>query len=74
MMKKVFKISEVLKVLKEEGWYPVSQEGSHRQFEHATKSGQVTVAGKPSEEIHPKTLKSILRQAGLSLSNLSKGK
>jgi predicted RNA binding protein YcfA (HicA-like mRNA interferase family) len=39
--------------------------GSHRQYRHPTKPGVVTVAGKPRGELHPKTLASILRQAGL---------
>jgi predicted RNA binding protein YcfA (HicA-like mRNA interferase family) len=41
------------------------QKGSHRQFHHALKSGTVTVAGKPSIDIPPGTLNSILKQAGL---------
>jgi hypothetical protein len=32
---------------------------------HASKPGRVTVAGKPSDDLHPKTQTSILRQAGL---------
>jgi predicted RNA binding protein YcfA (HicA-like mRNA interferase family) len=40
--------------------------GSHRQFKHATKTGRVTVAGKRSDDLHPKTEASILRQAGLT--------
>jgi predicted RNA binding protein YcfA (HicA-like mRNA interferase family) len=36
-----------------------------RQFKHAVKSGLVTVAGKPSLDVPPGTLKSILKQAGL---------
>lgn len=59
------KVRDVLKLLKGDGWYPVATEGSHRQFKHPTKPGRVTVAGHPSDEIHPKTLKSILTQAGL---------
>jgi len=58
------KVREILKLLKEDGWYFVTTEGSHRQFKHPTKSGRVTVAGHPSDDIHPKTLKSILTQAG----------
>lgn len=42
-----------------------SQEGSHRQFVHPLKAGKVTVAGHESDDIPPKTLKSILKQAGL---------
>jgi predicted RNA binding protein YcfA (HicA-like mRNA interferase family) len=59
------KIREILKLLKKDGWYLVTTVGSHRQFKHPTKSGRVTVSGHPSDDIHPKTLKSILTQAGL---------
>lgn len=44
---------DVLKLLKSDGWYLVVTEGSHRQFKHPTKSGRVTVAGKPSDELPP---------------------
>jgi predicted RNA binding protein YcfA (HicA-like mRNA interferase family) len=73
-MKKVFKVSEVLKALRTDGWVQVSCEGSHRQFEHPTKPGQTTVAGHSSENVHPKVLKSILKQAGLTRFDLSGGK
>ena len=59
------KVREILKLLKQDGWHSVTTEGSHRQFKHPTKSGRVTVSGHPSDDIHPKTLKSILTQAGL---------
>jgi predicted RNA binding protein YcfA (HicA-like mRNA interferase family) len=39
--------------------------GSHRQFQHDSKEGTVTVAGKPNVDIPPGTLNSILKQAGL---------
>jgi predicted RNA binding protein YcfA (HicA-like mRNA interferase family) len=39
--------------------------GSHRQYKHAFKSGLVTVSGHPGDNIHPKTERSILKQAGL---------
>jgi hypothetical protein len=39
--------------------------GSHRQFKHPMKSGRVTVAGKPNDDLAPGTLNSILKQAGL---------
>jgi predicted RNA binding protein YcfA (HicA-like mRNA interferase family) len=58
-------VREVLKVLAADGWQMVSQTGSHRQFKHPVKKGRVTVAGKPSLDIPPKTLRSIWRQAGL---------
>ncbi|HYO61875.1 MAG TPA: type II toxin-antitoxin system HicA family toxin, partial [Actinomycetota bacterium] len=43
----------------------VRQRGSHQQFKHPTKSGLVTVAGKPGHDLSKKTLGSILRQAQL---------
>jgi predicted RNA binding protein YcfA (HicA-like mRNA interferase family) len=39
--------------------------GSHRQFKHPTKSGFVTIAGKPSDDLAPGTLNSIMTQAQL---------
>ena len=59
------KVSDVLKLLRSDGWALAATTGSHRQFKHATKSGRVTVVGKPSDELPPATLKSILKQAGL---------
>jgi predicted RNA binding protein YcfA (HicA-like mRNA interferase family) len=59
------KVREVLRLLAEDGWEVVAKRGSHRQLKHAEKSGRVTVAGKPSDDLHPKTAASILRQAGL---------
>ena len=59
------KVSEILKKLQGDGWYLVTMEGSHRQFKHPTKPGRVTVAGKPSDDLPPGTLNSILKQAGL---------
>lgn len=59
------KVSKVLSLLREDGWYQVPSRGGHRQFKHPTKAGRVTVSGKPSDELPPGTLNSILKQAGL---------
>lgn len=59
------KISEVLRLLAEDGWFLVATRGSHRQFKHPSKPGRVTVAGKPSDDLAPGTLGSIFKQAGL---------
>ena len=59
------KVSEVLDLLRRDGWYLVATRGSHRQFKHAVKPGRVTVAGKSSHDLPPGTLNSILKQAGL---------
>jgi predicted RNA binding protein YcfA (HicA-like mRNA interferase family) len=59
------KIRDVLKLLHWDGWVLRNQEGSHRQYVHPAKPGKVTVAGHPSDELDPKTKKSILKQSGL---------
>ena len=59
------KVQELIARLEADGWYQVRQKGSHRQYHHWSKSGTVTVAGKPSVEVPPGTLNSILKQAGL---------
>jgi len=32
---------EVIHRLREDGWYEVAHEGSHKQFKHGTKTGRV---------------------------------
>lgn len=59
------KVSELLRLLGKDGWVMVRQRGSHRQLHHPTKAGTVTVAGKPSVDVPPGTLNSVLKQAGL---------
>jgi predicted RNA binding protein YcfA (HicA-like mRNA interferase family) len=59
------KVSEVLRRLERDGWRLVATRGSHRQFKHDDKAGRVTVPGKPSDDLAPGTLNSILKQAGL---------
>ena len=59
------KVKDVIKMIEKDGWFIVRTKGSHRQFKHKTKKGLVTIAGKPSDELAPGTLNSVLRQAGL---------
>ncbi|PYS25728.1 MAG: addiction module toxin, HicA family [Acidobacteria bacterium] len=59
------KVRQVLRLLRDDGWYLIATEGSHRQFKHATKKGRVTVPGKPNDDLPHGTLSSILKQAGL---------
>ncbi|MGM9868868.1 MAG: type II toxin-antitoxin system HicA family toxin [Sodaliphilus sp.] len=37
---KVYKVIEVLRMLKRDGWLQVAQRGSHLQFKHPTKAGK----------------------------------
>jgi predicted RNA binding protein YcfA (HicA-like mRNA interferase family) len=59
------KVSEVLRLLQDDGWFLAATRGSHRQFKHPSKPGRVTVPGKPSDDLAIGTLNSILKQAGL---------
>lgn len=58
-------VREAIKRVEADNWYLVHQKGSHRQYKHPTKSGRITIAGDLSDDLHPKTWKSIVRQAGL---------
>lgn len=57
---------EVIRRLKQDGWYEAGQSGSHKQFKHPTNSGRVTVVH-PKRDIPKGTLKSIEKQAGIKL-------
>jgi len=59
------KVSELLRLLHNDGWFLAVTRGSHRQFKHPAKPGRVTVPGKPGDDLAPGTLNSILKQAGL---------
>jgi predicted RNA binding protein YcfA (HicA-like mRNA interferase family) len=59
------KVRELIALLEADGWFQVRVKGSHRQFHHRSKPGTVTVAGKPSIDVPPGTLNSVLKQAGL---------
>jgi len=59
------KVRNVLKILRKDGWGIDRVRGSHRQLRHPTKKSTVTVSGNLNEDINPKTLKSIWRQAQL---------
>lgn len=60
------KVREVIKRIEADGWYLLpGKKTSHRQYKHTTKPGKVTVPGSLSDELNPKTLKSIWEQAGI---------
>ena len=59
------KVREVIILIEDDGWYQARTRGSHRQFKHPSKTGTVTVSGKPNVDIPPGTLNNILKQAGL---------
>ena len=57
------KVKEIIKIIEADGWQIARQKGSHRHYKHKFKKGIVTIAGKDSMDIHPKTLVSIIKQA-----------
>jgi predicted RNA binding protein YcfA (HicA-like mRNA interferase family) len=58
------KVREAIKRIEAAGWLSRTR-GSHRQYRHPERPGLVTIAGKPSDTLHPKTWASIIRQPGL---------
>ena len=61
----LMKAREILQILKADGWYELTQKGSHLQLKHPTKPGKVTVPVHGSRDLSVGTLNSILKQAGL---------
>ena len=59
------KVREAIRLIEQDGWYLVATRGSHREYKHSLEPGRVTIAGKPSDDLAPGTLNSILKQAGL---------
>jgi len=59
------KVREMIRMLKRDGWIWIATRGSHRQFRHPWKPGKVTAPGSMRDDLHPRTCRSILRQAGL---------
>jgi predicted RNA binding protein YcfA (HicA-like mRNA interferase family) len=59
------KVRDAIRLLLDDGWLLAATRGSHRQYKHPSKPGRVTVPGKPSDDLAPGTLNSVLKQAGL---------
>ena len=57
---------EVIRKLRDNGWFEVAQAGSHKQFKHPVKPGRVTVVY-PQKDVSEGTLRSIEKQSGLKL-------
>jgi len=61
---------EVLRALRRDGWHETAQVGSHLALRHDTRPGKVTVPVHAGDILAPKTLQSILNQAGLTVDDL----
>jgi predicted RNA binding protein YcfA (HicA-like mRNA interferase family) len=59
------KVRDITKLITADGWYLVTTKGSHLQYKHTSKTGRVTIAGQPNDDLAQGTLNSILKQAKL---------
>lgn len=59
------KSSELLRRLLRDGWYIVSQKGSHAKMRHETKEGTIIVPVHGSKEVPKGTERAIRKQAGI---------
>ena len=59
------KCSELLRILKRDGWYAVSQKGSHLKLKHPAKKKIIIFPNHGSQEIGKGLEKKILKDAGI---------
>ncbi len=59
------KSSELLRILKQDGWFEKRQKGSHAIMVHPTKEGFLVVPKHGSAEVGTGLASKILKQAGL---------
>jgi predicted RNA binding protein YcfA (HicA-like mRNA interferase family) len=59
------KCSELFKILRNDGWYAVSQKGSHLKLAHPTKSNRIIFPNHGSQEVGTGLEKKILKDAGI---------
>ncbi|OFY32361.1 MAG: hypothetical protein A2X01_15190 [Bacteroidetes bacterium GWF2_35_48] len=59
------KCSELYRILTHDGWFPISQKGSHVKMKHSTKDGLIIFPNHGSQEIGKGLQKKILKDAGI---------
>lgn len=59
------KCSELLRILKKDGWYPISQKGSHIKLIHDRKNGIIIFPNHGSQEVGKGMENKILKDAGI---------
>jgi len=59
------KCSELLRILKKDGWYVISQKGSHMKLEHPVKPNRIIFPSHGSQEVGKGMENRILKDAGL---------
>ncbi len=59
------KCSELYRIITNNGWYPVSQKGSHVKMRHPTMDGVIIFPNHGSREIGKGLENKLLKQAGI---------
>jgi predicted RNA binding protein YcfA (HicA-like mRNA interferase family) len=57
------KCSEAYRLLQKNGWYPISQKGSHVKLKHDLKDGVIIFPNHGSQELEKK----LFKQAGIKI-------
>ncbi len=63
------KCSELYKILIKDGWYPVSQKGSHVKLKHNKRPGIIIFPNHGSQEVGKGLERKILKDARVKLKN-----
>ena len=61
------KCSELFRILQKDGWYPISQKGSHVKLKHDTKKGIIIFPNHGSQEVGKGLENKILKDANIKL-------
>lgn len=61
----MMKSSELYKLLIKNGWYPISQKGSHVKMKHDIKKGIIIFPNHGSQEVGKGLEQKLLKDAGL---------
>ncbi len=61
------KCSELYRMLTRDGWYKISQNGSHLKMRHATKKGVIIFPNHGSSEMGKGLERKLLKQAGIKV-------
>jgi predicted RNA binding protein YcfA (HicA-like mRNA interferase family) len=63
-MGEVYTSKKITSLIEKDGWFFVSQDGSHCHYKHLSKKGKITVP-MHNQDIKKGTANNILKQAGL---------
>ena len=61
---------EMLAALRRAGWYETRVRGSHHRLKHDARVGAVTVPAHAGQVLSAKTVRNIMRQAGMTVVQL----